>query len=129
MYYNGRLNYVCFAVHGGFSEWMEWGACSVFCGTGVQRRLRQCNNPFPANGGRHCIGTARETRSCQGKPCPGKLVHLFIPFAAKALHCEHFTICEWKLYHMQNWKIIYLGTPVQVTGLYHISSMKFMCTS
>uniref|UniRef100_A0A8C1K3P7 Hemicentin-1 n=1 Tax=Cyprinus carpio TaxID=7962 RepID=A0A8C1K3P7_CYPCA len=58
-------------VHGGFSEWMEWGACSVSCGTGVQKRLRQCNNPFPANGGRHCIGSATETRSCQGKPCPG----------------------------------------------------------
>uniref|UniRef100_A0A673IBQ3 Hemicentin-1 n=1 Tax=Sinocyclocheilus rhinocerous TaxID=307959 RepID=A0A673IBQ3_9TELE len=57
-------------VHGGFSEWMEWGACSVSCGTGVQKRLRQCNNPFPANGGRHCIGSATETRSCQGKPCP-----------------------------------------------------------
>ncbi|XP_016146102.1 hemicentin-1-like [Sinocyclocheilus grahami] len=57
-------------VHGGFSEWMEWGACSVSCGTGVQKRLRQCNNPFPANGGHHCIGLATETRSCQGKPCP-----------------------------------------------------------
>ncbi|ROL43461.1 Hemicentin-1, partial [Anabarilius grahami] len=57
-------------VHGGFSEWMEWGACSVSCGTGVQRRLRQCNNPFPANGGQHCIGSGTETRSCQGKPCP-----------------------------------------------------------
>ncbi|RXN06313.1 hemicentin-1 [Labeo rohita] len=57
-------------VHGGFSEWMEWGACSVSCGTGLQKRLRQCNNPFPANGGRHCLGLATETRSCQGKPCP-----------------------------------------------------------
>ncbi|XP_076872442.1 hemicentin-1 isoform X2 [Brachyhypopomus gauderio] len=57
-------------VHGGFSEWMEWGACSVSCGPGVQKRLRQCNSPFPSNGGRHCMGAASETRSCQGKPCP-----------------------------------------------------------
>ncbi|XP_062857960.1 hemicentin-1 [Trichomycterus rosablanca] len=57
-------------VHGGYSEWMEWGACSVSCGTGVQKRLRQCNNPQPANGGRHCPGSDSETRSCQGKPCP-----------------------------------------------------------
>ncbi|XP_055041761.2 hemicentin-1 isoform X1 [Misgurnus anguillicaudatus] len=57
-------------VHGGYSEWMEWGACSVSCGTGVQRRLRQCNNPLPANGGRHCTGGAAESRSCKGKPCP-----------------------------------------------------------
>ncbi len=77
---------MCFTVQGGFSEWMEWGACSVSCGTGVQKRLRQCNNPFPANGGRHCIGSATETRSCQGKPCPGKLVcHPF----CRSLHCEH----------------------------------------
>ncbi|KAG5850585.1 hypothetical protein ANANG_G00084020 [Anguilla anguilla] len=57
-------------VHGGFSEWMEWGSCSVSCGLGAQKRLRQCNKPLPANGGRHCAGPDSETRSCQGKPCP-----------------------------------------------------------
>lgn len=60
-----------FSVHGGFSEWAEWGICSVSCGIGSQKRLRQCNNPLPANGGRHCVGSDKETRSCQGKPCPG----------------------------------------------------------
>ncbi|KAM6962600.1 hemicentin-1 [Aplochiton taeniatus] len=57
-------------VHGGYSEWMEWGPCSVSCGVGAQKRLRQCNNPLPANGGRHCAEPDTETRSCQGKPCP-----------------------------------------------------------
>ncbi|CAJ1060969.1 hemicentin-1 [Xyrichtys novacula] len=57
-------------VHGGFSEWAEWGPCSVSCGVGSQKRLRQCTNPRPANGGRHCAGSNTETRSCQGKPCP-----------------------------------------------------------
>ncbi|XP_068563703.1 hemicentin-1 [Cebidichthys violaceus] len=57
-------------VHGGYSEWSEWGPCSVSCGVGSQKRLRQCNNPLPANGGRHCAGFNTETRSCQGKPCP-----------------------------------------------------------
>ncbi|KAM7409728.1 hypothetical protein PAMA_001291 [Pampus argenteus] len=57
-------------VHGGYSEWTEWGPCSVSCGVGSQKRLRQCNNPLPANGGRHCAGSDKETRSCQGKPCP-----------------------------------------------------------
>ncbi|XP_044055859.1 hemicentin-1 isoform X2 [Siniperca chuatsi] len=57
-------------VHGGYSEWAEWGPCSVSCGVGSQKRLRQCNNPLPANGGRHCAGSDTETRSCQGKPCP-----------------------------------------------------------
>ncbi|XP_029473326.1 LOW QUALITY PROTEIN: hemicentin-1 [Rhinatrema bivittatum] len=57
-------------VHGGFSEWLEWRPCSVTCGQGVQKRIRQCNNPLPANGGRHCQGPDAETRSCQNKPCP-----------------------------------------------------------
>ncbi|CAB1323870.1 unnamed protein product, partial [Coregonus sp. 'balchen'] len=51
-------------------EWIEWGPCSASCGVGVQRRLRQCNNPLPANGGRHCTDSETETRSCHGKPCP-----------------------------------------------------------
>ncbi|XP_060933914.1 hemicentin-1 [Limanda limanda] len=57
-------------VHGGFSEWAEWGPCSVSCGVGAQKRQRRCNNPLPANGGRHCAGLETETRGCQGKPCP-----------------------------------------------------------
>uniref|UniRef100_H3DL88 Hemicentin-1 n=1 Tax=Tetraodon nigroviridis TaxID=99883 RepID=H3DL88_TETNG len=57
-------------VHGGFSEWAEWGLCTVSCGTGAQKRLRRCNNPLPANGGRRCVGPDTETRGCQGKPCP-----------------------------------------------------------
>ncbi|KAJ7986246.1 hypothetical protein DPEC_G00337960 [Dallia pectoralis] len=57
-------------VHGGFSEWMDWGPCSVSCGIGAHRRRRQCNKPLPANGGRHCADSDTETRSCQGKPCP-----------------------------------------------------------
>ena len=42
------------------------------CGVGAQKRLRRCNNPLPANGGRHCAGLDTETRVCQGKPCPGE---------------------------------------------------------
>ncbi|XP_069009305.1 hemicentin-1 [Embiotoca jacksoni] len=57
-------------VHGGYSEWAGWGPCSVSCGVGAQKRLRQCKSPLPANGGRHCAGSDTDTRSCQGKPCP-----------------------------------------------------------
>ncbi|XP_062920094.1 hemicentin-1 isoform X2 [Mobula hypostoma] len=57
-------------VHGGFSEWLKWRPCSVTCGQGVQKRLRLCNNPIPANGGRHCQGADSETWECQSKPCP-----------------------------------------------------------
>lgn len=69
---NGIRRMVCFAVHGGYSEWAEWSLCSVSCGVGIQKRLRQCNNPLPANGGRHCAGSDTETRICQGRPCPGE---------------------------------------------------------
>uniref|UniRef100_A0AAV2KYV0 Ig-like domain-containing protein n=1 Tax=Knipowitschia caucasica TaxID=637954 RepID=A0AAV2KYV0_KNICA len=56
-------------VHGGYSEWSEWGPCSVSCGAGGQKRRRQCNNPTPANGGQDCTGLSSATRSCYGKPC------------------------------------------------------------
>ncbi|XP_063154493.1 hemicentin-1 [Candoia aspera] len=57
-------------VHGGFSEWLDWQPCSVTCGHGLQKRIRLCNNPFPANGGRHCMEPDYEIRSCQSKLCP-----------------------------------------------------------
>ncbi|XP_065505206.1 hemicentin-1 isoform X3 [Caloenas nicobarica] len=57
-------------VHGGFSSWLEWRPCSVTCGPGVQERVRQCNNPLPANGGRSCEGPGTDVRSCHNKPCP-----------------------------------------------------------
>ncbi|NXU50379.1 HMCN1 protein, partial [Turnix velox] len=57
-------------VHGGFSAWLEWRACSVTCGQGVQQRVRQCNSPQPANGGRSCEGPDTDVRSCHNKPCP-----------------------------------------------------------
>ncbi|XP_018408468.1 PREDICTED: hemicentin-1 [Nanorana parkeri] len=57
-------------VHGGFSEWLPWQSCSVTCGQGVQKRMRLCDNPAPANGGLYCQGEESETRLCQNKPCP-----------------------------------------------------------
>ncbi|XP_071421021.1 hemicentin-1 [Pithys albifrons albifrons] len=57
-------------VHGGFSSWLEWQACSVTCGQGQQQRLRQCNNPVPANGGRGCQGPHTDVRHCHSSPCP-----------------------------------------------------------
>ncbi|KAM4896067.1 hemicentin-1 [Sylvia borin] len=57
-------------VHGGFSSWLEWRACSTTCGQGVQERVRQCDSPVPANGGRGCQGPHRDLRSCHRQPCP-----------------------------------------------------------
>ncbi|XP_047561044.1 hemicentin-1 isoform X2 [Lutra lutra] len=57
-------------VHGGYSQWSTWRACSVTCGKGIQKRSRLCNNPFPANGGKPCQGSDSEMRNCQRKLCP-----------------------------------------------------------
>lgn len=73
---NVHKPFICLSVHGGYSEWSEWGSCTVSCGAGIQKRLRQCNNPLPANGGRHCAGSDTEIRSCQGNPCPGQCLKI-----------------------------------------------------
>ncbi|XP_034866567.1 hemicentin-1 isoform X2 [Mirounga leonina] len=57
-------------VHGGYSQWSTWRACSVTCGKGIQKRSRLCNNPSPANGGKPCQGSDSEMRNCQRKLCP-----------------------------------------------------------
>ncbi|XP_078083679.1 hemicentin-1-like [Mustelus asterias] len=57
-------------VHGGFSQWLDWGPCSVTCGRGIEERIRLCDNPLPANGGRPCHGWDVESRQCNAKPCP-----------------------------------------------------------
>lgn len=69
-----RKTFLFLAVHGGFSDWLEWQPCSVTCGQGVQKRIQQCNNPLPANGGRPCQGPDTDIRSCQNKPCPGRFL-------------------------------------------------------
>ncbi|XP_069842937.1 hemicentin-2 [Dendropsophus ebraccatus] len=57
-------------VNGGFSEWQEWGPCTRTCGQGVQERVRMCNNPPPANGGRPCMGRDVDVRACTLPLCP-----------------------------------------------------------
>ncbi|XP_078700931.1 coadhesin-like [Branchiostoma floridae x Branchiostoma belcheri] len=53
---------------GVWGPWSDWGACSVTCGAGVERRTRGCVGP--ANGGKDCHGDREETRRCSKKPCP-----------------------------------------------------------
>ncbi|PIK39695.1 hypothetical protein BSL78_23469 [Apostichopus japonicus] len=57
-------------VDGGWSEFSEWGQCSVTCEEGRQTRTRTCTDPPPAHGGADCVGRATEEAICLEGPCP-----------------------------------------------------------
>ncbi|XP_060585941.1 hemicentin-1-like isoform X2 [Ruditapes philippinarum] len=56
-------------VHGGWSSWSNWSACPVTCGIGMQKRHRNCSNPYPLRYGDHCFGDALEYRICDQELC------------------------------------------------------------
>ncbi|XP_060594094.1 A disintegrin and metalloproteinase with thrombospondin motifs adt-1-like [Ruditapes philippinarum] len=62
------LNQPC-PIHGGWTGWENWGACSVTCDVGVQRRVRNCTNPYPSRFGDHCFGDPLEYKICMQGPC------------------------------------------------------------
>ncbi|XP_024085624.1 semaphorin-5B isoform X1 [Cimex lectularius] len=58
-------------VHGGWTAWSVWSACSQTCGMAVKTRRRSCGNPAPQHGGRVCIGQDRSEMYCHSNPpCP-----------------------------------------------------------
>lgn len=60
-------------IDGGWSDWGDFGDCSVSCGDGVVTRNRTCTNPAPANGGADCAGLSEETQACN----EGECTHLY----------------------------------------------------
>uniref|UniRef100_A0AAY4DDV6 ADAM metallopeptidase with thrombospondin type 1 motif 2 n=1 Tax=Denticeps clupeoides TaxID=299321 RepID=A0AAY4DDV6_9TELE len=56
---------------GHWSSWGLFGQCSRSCGGGVQFRTRECNNPYPANGGRTCLGVSYQFQLCNVQECEG----------------------------------------------------------
>ena len=60
-------------VHGGWTAWSSWSACSQSCGLAVKTQRRTCGNPAPAHGGRVCVGQDRNEIYCTSNPpCPGE---------------------------------------------------------
>ncbi|XP_076262615.1 semaphorin 5c-like [Rhynchophorus ferrugineus] len=57
-------------VHGGWTEWSPWSACSSSCGIAVKTSFRTCTNPAPAFGGRVCVGQDILEASCDVPSCP-----------------------------------------------------------
>ncbi|XP_060579332.1 thrombospondin-2-like [Ruditapes philippinarum] len=56
-------------VHGGWTNWSNWSACPVTCGIAMQKRHRNCSNPYPLRYGDHCFGDALEYRICDQMLC------------------------------------------------------------
>ncbi|XP_060837417.1 semaphorin-5A isoform X2 [Rhopalosiphum padi] len=58
-------------VHGQWSGWSDWSACTQSCGSAVKVRKRTCGNPAPAFGGRVCVGRDTDEMFCHSNPpCP-----------------------------------------------------------
>ncbi|XP_076367645.1 A disintegrin and metalloproteinase with thrombospondin motifs 9-like isoform X2 [Tachypleus tridentatus] len=58
------------AIHGQWGKWQSYGHCSRKCGGGIQRSVRECDNPRPTNGGRYCLGQRTRYLSCNTHECP-----------------------------------------------------------
>ncbi|XP_035265429.1 A disintegrin and metalloproteinase with thrombospondin motifs 2-like isoform X3 [Anguilla anguilla] len=54
---------------GNWGMWSKFGECSRTCGGGVRFRVRQCDNPIPANGGHTCYGPNYEFQLCNSEEC------------------------------------------------------------
>ena len=67
-------------VHGGYSEWSEFEACTRTCGGGRLIRRRNCTSPPPAYAGRNCsgLGPSAESIKCNTENCPGLFVHFYL---------------------------------------------------
>ena len=60
------------SVDGVWGEWEDWSDCTVTCGEGTSKRIRECTGP--EHGGKECEGDPSEQRICNKEvPCPGEL--------------------------------------------------------
>lgn len=71
---NNLSLFLYIAVDGIWSTWGDWGLCTKTCGGGTETRVRRCDNPAPAYGGKDCIGENAQTRLCAAATCPRKFI-------------------------------------------------------
>lgn len=75
------------SVDGKWSAWETWSPCTKTCGNGTRNRVRLCNNPAPANGGKTCEGKEENSEVCLVRHCSGKFSDFhtlsYIVFAVK----------------------------------------------
>ena len=59
-------------VHGNYSTWSNFSACSKSCGNGTMSRFRNCTNPKPRYKGKNCssLGAPVDIQLCNVFPCP-----------------------------------------------------------
>jgi len=56
-------------IDGQWGGWGAWSDCTVQCGSGVETRLRECNNPRAQHGGSACPGGQSEVGLCTRLQC------------------------------------------------------------
>ena len=52
------------------TPWSDWTACSKSCGSGSQRRIRQCKLPTRDFSRNPCLQPLEEERECNSDECP-----------------------------------------------------------
>ncbi|XP_035696727.1 uncharacterized protein LOC118430123 [Branchiostoma floridae] len=128
-----RCNEMPCPADGRWSEWSEWGQCSVSCGGGIANRTRACDNPAPGWGGRDCEGNDTEIQGCGSDPCPGEVYWStwsdFSPCPATCGNATHSrtracmngttvepeSVCNGTTADTQDWKIC-TNNPCPVDG-------------
>ena len=64
-------------VDGMWGQWTDWSVCNAACNSGIKRRSRFCNSPFPAHGGSDCVGDGYEEKQCHADACPSMFFNRF----------------------------------------------------
>ena len=68
VYTNVFGNLMFGSVNGGWGEWTSWSTCEHNC---RKYRFRGCVQPYPANGGKDCVGNSSEDLACNLGKCRG----------------------------------------------------------